>query len=52
MLYIVKYLRSYLDLAIVLSRTNKLRFYAYTDGRIRIRVKAEFISPTKNNSKI
>ena len=31
MLHVVKYLRSHLDLAIVLSRTNKLRFYAYTD---------------------
>ncbi|KAJ5260709.1 hypothetical protein N7505_009059 [Penicillium chrysogenum] len=32
MLHIVKYLRSHLDLAIVLSRTDELRFHAHTDA--------------------
>ena len=31
MLYVVKYLRSHPDLAIVLGRTDELRFHAYTD---------------------
>ena len=31
MLHIVKYLRSHLGLAIILSRTDKLRFHAHTN---------------------